>query len=200
MRSGELLALLYFTNCLGAAVGVLVSGFVLIERLACRAPSDRRPAEHPARTARLVPREGRARSRSTHRLSGDRRPQTTTTPLADCGSLCHRADLVPVRDGLDSHAEPCSGQLDAFIRAHARGIHLRTGDWRLVDPPPHRSPGRSDALSEHGPADHGRPCGTDDRGLSLLLRRHRLGNGCFLPYRIRIRRIHRRRAVRRDAP
>jgi spermidine synthase len=29
-RSGELLALLYFTNCLGAAIGVLVSGFVLI--------------------------------------------------------------------------------------------------------------------------------------------------------------------------
>jgi hypothetical protein len=28
-RSGELLALLYFTNCLGAAVGVLVSGFFL---------------------------------------------------------------------------------------------------------------------------------------------------------------------------
>jgi len=30
-RSGELLALLYFTNCLGAAIGVLVSGFVLIK-------------------------------------------------------------------------------------------------------------------------------------------------------------------------
>ena len=32
-RSGELLALLYFTNCLGAAVGVLVSGFVLIGKV-----------------------------------------------------------------------------------------------------------------------------------------------------------------------
>ena len=32
-RSGELLALLYFTNCLGAAIGVLVSGFFLIDRV-----------------------------------------------------------------------------------------------------------------------------------------------------------------------
>ncbi|MCC6611129.1 MAG: spermidine synthase [Burkholderiales bacterium] len=32
-RPGEALALLYFTNSLGAAVGVLASGFVLIERL-----------------------------------------------------------------------------------------------------------------------------------------------------------------------
>ncbi len=32
-RSGELLALLYFTNCLGAALGVLVSGFVLIDKV-----------------------------------------------------------------------------------------------------------------------------------------------------------------------
>ena len=30
-RSGEFLALLYFTNCLGAATGVLVSGFYLIK-------------------------------------------------------------------------------------------------------------------------------------------------------------------------
>ena len=29
-RSGETLAMLYFTNSLGAALGVLVSGFVLI--------------------------------------------------------------------------------------------------------------------------------------------------------------------------
>ena len=32
-RPGESLAMLYFTNSLGAAVGVLASGFVLIERL-----------------------------------------------------------------------------------------------------------------------------------------------------------------------
>lgn len=32
-RPGEAIALLYFTNSLGAAVGVLVTGFVLIERL-----------------------------------------------------------------------------------------------------------------------------------------------------------------------
>lgn len=32
-RSGELLALLYFTNCLGAAFGVLASGFYLIGRV-----------------------------------------------------------------------------------------------------------------------------------------------------------------------
>ena len=32
-RSGELLALLYFTNCLGAAVGVLFSGFFLIGKV-----------------------------------------------------------------------------------------------------------------------------------------------------------------------
>ena len=32
-RAGELLALLYFTNCLGAAIGVLFSGFFLISRV-----------------------------------------------------------------------------------------------------------------------------------------------------------------------
>ena len=38
MRSGELLALLYFTNCLGAAIGVLVSGFFLIGQVGLPEP------------------------------------------------------------------------------------------------------------------------------------------------------------------
>ena len=37
-RPGETLATLYFTNSLGGALGVLVSGFVLITWSACPAP------------------------------------------------------------------------------------------------------------------------------------------------------------------
>ena len=73
-RSGELLALLYFTNCLGAAIGVLVSGFLLINLVGL--PGTLLTAgllNILLAHARLVPREGRASSQPKRRRNS-RRP------------------------------------------------------------------------------------------------------------------------------
>ncbi len=103
-RPGEALALLYFTNSLGAAAGVLASGFVLIERLGLPGTMQaagainlalavlvlivaRGPDPQPAPAART--RRGRIR-------------RSALSPVAR-GGAAHRHRVVHLRDRLDPH-------------------------------------------------------------------------------------------------
>ena len=110
-RSGETLAMLYFTNSLGAALGVLIERLRVDRR---RRPaghdSHRGPDERASGASRLGHREvpgripcSRPRLRSGRR-TGPPRPTIVRWMLIE--RIRHRHRLVPLRDRVDQDAEP----------------------------------------------------------------------------------------------
>ena len=85
-RPGETLATLYFTNSLGAAVGVLVSGFVLIRR--------GRPAGHHPRRGTAQRGAGRGRLVRGSRLRRNPAPDGRRRRAAASNGLCRRRWLT----------------------------------------------------------------------------------------------------------
>ena len=146
---GASLAMLYFTNSLGAAIGVLASGFFMIEALglpgtiqaagvinlalaAVGLAARARRASPPCRRAATQSRTGRARLAATSGLL-----------LAD--RAAHRRRLVHLRDRLDPDAVAGARRLDALVRTDALGLHPRPRLRRLLGAAAHRraSPTRS---------------------------------------------------------
>ena len=128
-RPGETLSMLYFTNSLGAAVGVLASGFVLIGVVGLPGThAHGRRAQHRARARRLA---ARARQPSPRRTS-PAAPRRDAARAPRCAASArrgvpHRRRVVRLRDQLDPHADPGARQLDALLRADAERVHLRPG-------------------------------------------------------------------------
>jgi spermidine synthase len=134
-RSGEILSFLYFTNSIGAALGALLSGFVLVGRfglpgtLACAAALNifiallaltqrkRTCADHAAP----------ARARPT---PGARQPG----PPAPRRLLRHRPLLVHVRDRMDPPAVDDHRQRHPLLRGHAVRLRVRPRRRRPVGP------------------------------------------------------------------
>ena len=134
-RAGESLAMLYFTNSLGAAVGVLASGFVL-DRLASACParcSPRAASTSPSRSSSGCSRGRRA----TSPIARTRPRARNQLAAAARGRLLHRPGVVRLRDQLDPHALAGARRLDALVRGDARHLHLRPGARR-----PGRAPAR----------------------------------------------------------
>ena len=151
-QPGKTLATLYFTNSLGAAIGVLVSGFVLIGAVGL--PGTIRTAgllnivlavaiwsivrgrtEPPAATFVRV---------RTVRGAGPVDEMVHGRGIAD------RYGVIHVRTGLDPNAESGPRQLDAFVRADAERVHLRSGIRRTVCTAAHRANPRSGGLCGPG--------------------------------------------------
>ena len=127
-RPGETLATLYFTNSLGAAIGVLVSGFVLIEAVGLPGTiRDRGNSQYRARAGDLGAVRGARGARCPRRRRRRVRypSQDRLGPLAHTRGIPHRRRLVHVRARLDPDAEPGARQLDPFVRADAERVHLR---------------------------------------------------------------------------
>jgi len=115
--------MLYFTNSFGAAIGVLTSGFVMIEALGLPGTVQAAGILNVAlaavvwalaRDAQPAPRPSAA--------GGD---AGGTPPPLPRGRAPHGAGVVHVRDRLDPDAVAGPRLLDAFLRADALGLHPR---------------------------------------------------------------------------
>ena len=144
-RPGETLATLYFTNSLGAAVGVLVSGFVLIGAVGLPGTIRIAGLLNIALALAIWAAVRGQRGAGARPSPADRRPKPPAgagplEPLArSIGRVPHRHRFVHVRARLDPDAEPGARQLDPFIRVDAERVHLRSGLRRAVREPPHRA-------------------------------------------------------------
>ncbi len=138
---GGSLAMLYFTNSIGAAIGVLASGFWLIGlvglpgtiltagllnialALVVWVLVKLDPAERPAaRATGRAPLAAGTQPRNTVFLRGRR----------------HRRRVIHLRDRLDTDAEPRARQHHALVRADAERFHHGPRLRRAVDEAAHR--------------------------------------------------------------
>ncbi len=124
-RPGETLATLYFANSLGAAIGVLISGFVLIDAVGL--PGTIRVAGilNLALALAVLMLDSRTRRAGRRARRGCR--AGGHIPLGTLAHARRRSDgggLVHVRARVDSHAELGARQLHAFLRAHVERIYL----------------------------------------------------------------------------
>jgi len=120
---GESLAMLYFTNSFGASIGVLASGFLMIEKLGLLARLQSAGALNLALAAtvwllargteepvRARPERGGIPGRGAFQILSRSRPP-------------HRRGFVRLRDRLDPHALARPRVLDALFRVDALGLH-----------------------------------------------------------------------------
>src|SRR5918996_1375578 len=132
--AGESVAMLYFTNSLGAAAGVLASGFVLIAWVGL--PGTLRTAGFLNLLLAII----------VWFLARAPIPR---------GCVLYRARIVHLRDQLDPHALTRARRLDAFVRAHARHLHFRPGPGRARRAPARRRHARAGAPPCLGAAGNG---------------------------------------------
>ena len=151
-RPGESLAMLYFTNSLGAAVGVLASGFVLIERLGLPGTIQAAGVLNLVLAAIVWFIAPGQRSRPGARRFGDARAESrgaqrrrALAPAAR-GGRADRDGVVHLRDRLDPDAHARARRRDALVRAHAVGLHPRARLRRLLGARPHRPRAQSARL------------------------------------------------------
>jgi hypothetical protein len=134
---GRALAMLYFTNSLGAGIGVLVAGFVMIEHLGLPGTVQAAGAVNLAvaalvvLVARLAPREALPANARTRGGFADAGPAPGNR-CPDGGRFLH------IRDRLDPHADPRPRSRNAFLRADALRFHTRARLRRSLDTRPHR--------------------------------------------------------------
>ena len=150
---GESLAMLYFTNSFGAAIGVLASGFVLIEALGLPGTIQVAGALNLALAAVVWTLAQGARA--GRRRRPDRLRRRAALPLLPRGGAAHRSGLVRVRDRLDPDAVARSRSVHALVRADALGFHPRHRLRRLLGAPAHRLDRRPDAFPRPGAHDDG---------------------------------------------
>ena len=122
-RAGESVAMLYFTNSLGAAAGVLVER-LRADRLGRACPARCAP---PASSTSLIAVVVWLLARPARHAALEKQPQTRETDLRLllARRVLHRPRLVRLRDQLDPHAVAGARRLDAFVRADARHLHPR---------------------------------------------------------------------------
>ena len=150
-RPGSVLSILYFTNSLGAAAGVLLAGFVLVRMaglpgtllaaailnlvvglvafFVAKLQSAQAGGAAASGPERLLP--------LRERCLADRAAAAHAAPAH--GRARHRDRVVRLRGGLDPAAVAGAGQRHAFVRADALGLHPGTvararsgsgGGWR----------------------------------------------------------------------
>ena len=128
-RAAARSSMLYFTNSFGAAVGVLASGFFLIDKLGLPGHDPHRRAhERGARARRVAAHASACRRGAPRRAASRRRPSARAAALARAilvARVRHRRGLVHLRDHLDPHAHAGPGRLDPRLRGDARGLHPR---------------------------------------------------------------------------
>jgi MFS family permease len=201
---GRTLALLYFSNSLGAAAGVLVAGFVLLAAvglpgtLAAAAVCNVAVALGAYAVARAEP-EGRggeapapavAATASTAAARGGAPRALVRTLLA--GRLRHGGGVVRLRDRVDPHALARRRQRHPLVRAHAERLHPGPRARRLVGAPPRRRLGRPDPRPRPHPVGDGHARRGHAAGVPVELprdgvaaRRHRPHRGRVPPVRLR---------------
>ena len=139
---GRALAMLYFTNSLGAAIGVLASGFLLIAEVGL--PGTILTAGILNITLALVVwawRSAFPSSAQRRRRVGRGAGRLRRRPCAHGARarLRHRRRFVHLRDHVDPDAQHRPGRLHARLRGDAFGLHPGHGARRLRPSAPDRA-------------------------------------------------------------
>ena len=150
--AGESVAMLYFTNSLGAVGGVLASGFFLIAWSACPA----RCAWPGCSISLLAAVVWLLAGSSAPCLRGKNLERGRANAAARRRVL-HRCRVLHLRDRLDPHAVARAGRVDALVRAHARRVHPRPRPRRIRRAPA-RGPRRGSGLAPRVGADRHGAC------------------------------------------
>ena len=164
-RPGRSLALLYFSNSLGAAGGVLLAGFYLVSLaglpgtlvtaamlnlgvgvLAIGVGVRSRAADRAGRRGSSAPERHTA-----HRRGPPPRPPDARRRVRDCRGI------VRLRDRLDPDALAGAGQRHPFVRAHALRVHPRHRTRRVLDPRARGRIGGPGTHAGHRAVGHGEP-------------------------------------------
>ncbi len=137
LKPGRTIALLYFTNSIGAAVGVLASGFMLVRLVGL--PGTLLIAGL-INLGLAVTVWTLVRGRETP-TAGDRyrtaTPGTIRPIPAHAGGIAyHRDRFLHLRDRVDQDAQPRPWKLDPCLRTHAERFHPRSCLWRAMDSSP----------------------------------------------------------------
>src|SRR2546425_3059150 len=203
-RPGRSIAMLYFTNSMGAAIGVLVTGFWLVPALGL--PGTLRVAALINLAVALAVwtvfrrRELENADIAAPQRSGATRPDLR---LLSRRSARHRGYFVHLRSGLDPHAHSRSRRLDSFLRTDAERVHPRPRPGRALHPAAHRRAARSRPRACLPPGRNGRLRARDAAAVRPQLRGDELAplpSRAYRPWLHALQFLQQRHRARRHAP